>query len=94
MSIHIQQPQPYDLVGNRIQIAGIAGGAFEANFDYRLHEGHDEVTGCFMAGDGSGGHSQFQVIVDVSNAGFLLDRIFVEVFHTSPKDGTELDKVV
>ncbi|RDI60471.1 LysM domain-containing protein [Nocardia pseudobrasiliensis] len=94
MTIDVQQPRPYDLVGGQVQIAGTAGGAFEANFNYRLHEGHDEVTGCFMAGDGSGGHGQFQVIVDVSSAAFILDRIFVEVFHTSPKDGSELDKVV
>jgi len=81
-------------VSNVIQIAGVAGGAFEANFDYRVTEGHDEVTGSFMAGDGAGGHGQFQLTVDVSSAAFQLDRVFVEVFHTSPNDGAELDKVV
>ena len=30
MSIDVQQPRPYDLVTNQIQIAGMAGGAFEA----------------------------------------------------------------
>lgn len=94
MSIDVQQPKRYDLVSNAIQIAGVAGAAFEANFNYRIHEGHDEVTGSFMAGDGIGGHGQFQLIVDVSGAAFQLDRVFVEVFHTSPKDGTELDTVV
>ena len=69
-------------------------GAFEANFNYRIHEGHDEVTGSFMAGEGTGGHGQFQLIVDVSGAAFQLDRVFVEVFHISPKDGAELDKVI
>lgn len=81
-------------MSNVIQIAGVAGGAFEANFDYRVTEGHDEVTGSFMAGDGAGGHGQFQLTVDVSSASFQLDRVFVEVFHTSPNDGAELDKVV
>ena len=81
-------------MSNVIQIAGVAGGAFEANFDYRVTEGHDEVTGSFMAGDGAGGHGQFQLTVDVSSAAFQLDRVFVEVFHTSPNDGAELDKVV
>ena len=90
MSIDVQQPRPYDLVTNQIQIAGVAGGAFEAHYNYRIHEGHDEVTGFFMAGDGVGGHGQFQLIVDVSGASFQLD----EVFHASPKDGAELDKVV
>lgn len=94
MSVDVQQPRPYDLVSNAIQIAGVAGGAFEANFNYRITEGHDEVTGYFMAGDGVGGHGQFQLTVDVSSASFQLDRVFVEVFHVSPKDGAELDKVI
>ncbi len=94
MSVDVQQPRPYDLLSNAIQVAGVAGGAFEANFNYRVTEGHDEVTGFFMAGDGMGGHGQFQLTVDVSSAAFQLDRVFVEVFHTSPKDGTELDKVI
>jgi nucleoid-associated protein YgaU len=94
MSIDVQQPRIHDLVSNDIQIGGVAGGAFEASFTYRVHEGHDEVVGAFMAGDGAGGHGQFQVTVDVSGASFQLNRIFVEVFWTSPKDGAELDKVV
>ena len=94
MSIDVQQPRPYDLVTNQIQIAGMAGGAFEAHYNYRIHEGHDEVTGFFMAGDGVGGHGQFQLIVDVSGAAFQLDRVFVEVFWVSPKGGDELDKVI
>ncbi|MBB5957966.1 nucleoid-associated protein YgaU [Saccharothrix tamanrassetensis] len=94
MSIDVQQPRPYDLVDDTVRIGGVAGGAFEAQFNFCVHEGHDEVTGAFMAGDGTGGHGQFQVSVDVSGAAFTLDRLFVEVFHTSPKDGEELDKVV
>jgi nucleoid-associated protein YgaU len=94
LSIDVQQPRPYDLVSNIIQIAGVAGGALEATFNYRVTEGHDEVTGSFMAGDGTGGHGQFQLTVDVSSAAFQLDRVFVEIFHTSPKDGAELDKVI
>ena len=57
MSIDVQQPRPYDLVTDAVQIAGMAGGAFEATFNYRIHEGHDEVTGFFTAGDGAGGPS-------------------------------------
>lgn len=94
MAIDVQQPRMYDVVGNTIQAAGVAGGAFEASFNYRVHEGHDEVTGHFMAGDGVGGHGQFQITIDVAGAAFTLDRVFLEVFHTSPKDGAELDKVV
>src|SRR5688500_4085477 len=94
MSIDVQQPRPHGLVSGHVQIAGTAGGAFEAQFNYRIHEGHDEVVGGFMAGDGVGGHGQFQVSVDVSGASFTLDRLFVEVFWVSPKDGEELDKVI
>ena len=94
MTIDVQQPRPYDLMTDQIQIGGVAGGAFEANFNYRIHEGHDEVVGAFMAGDGAGGHGQFQLTVDVSGAAFALEKIFVEVFHESPADGTELDKVI
>ena len=94
MSIDVQQPRSYDLVTDQIQIGGVAGGAFEASFNFRIHEGHDEVTGHFMSGDGAGGHGQFQVTANVSGASFTLPQLFVEVFHTSPADGTELDKVV
>lgn len=94
MSIDIQQPRPQGLVGSHVCIAGTAGGAFEAQFDYRVHEGHDEVVGGFVAGDGVGGHGQFQIGVDVSAASFTLDRLFVEVFWVSPEDGAELDKVI
>src|ERR1041385_8957185 len=94
MSIDVQQPMAYDLVDDESRIGGTAGGAFEANFTYRVHEGHDEVTGSFLAGDGVGGHGQFQLGVDVSGASFTLVRLFVEVFHVSPEDGAELDKVI
>lgn len=93
MSISLQQPQAYDLVGNKIHIGGVAGGAFEAQFSYRIHEGHDEVTGGFMAGDGVGGHGQFHVAVKVKTAAFKLSRLFVDVFHESAKDGSPLDLV-
>lgn len=92
MSIQIQQPQPHDIVGDTVMIAGTAGGAFEANFNYRITEGHDEVTGYFMAGDGVGGHGQFQVAQDVSTAAFTLHTAFVEVFTVSARDGSEQDK--
>jgi nucleoid-associated protein YgaU len=94
MTIDVQQPRPYDLVTDQIQLGGVAGGAFEASFSYRIHEGHDEVVGNFMAGDGAGGHGQFQQSADVSGAAFTLQQLYVEVFHASPRDGTELDKVI
>lgn len=94
MSIDVQQPRPYDIVGDTVEIAGVAGGAFEASFTYRITEGHDEVTGHFMAGDGIGGHGQFQITADTAGAAFARERVFVEVYHVSPDDGSERDKVI
>ncbi len=92
MTIRIDQPRSLDLVGSTILVAGIGTG-FEATLNYRVHEGHDEVTGFFMAGGGTGEHGQFQLQVDVSGAAFIVDRLFVEVFERSAMDGSEIHKV-
>lgn len=94
MSIRIQQPQQHDIVSDTVRVAGVAGGAFEAGFVCRVQDGHDEVILRFMSGDGVGGHGQFQLEVDVSGASFTRDRLFVEVFHVSARDGSELDRQV
>lgn len=93
MTIRIDQPRAFDLVGNTILVGGIGTG-FEATLNYRVHEGHDEVTGFFMAGGGTGEHGQYQIQVDVSAAAFTLDRLFVEVFEVSAADGSELHKSI
>jgi nucleoid-associated protein YgaU len=92
VSIKLDMPRKFDLVGNPILIGGIATG-FEATINYRVHEGHDEVTGPITVGGGSGEHAQFQTRVRVGSAAFTLDRLFVEVFEVSAKDGSELHKV-
>lgn len=95
MSITVQQPQPFDLVSDTIQISGMAGGAFEANYNYEVTDGHDAVTGFFMAGGGLGTHGQFQIEVDVAAAAFTLSRVFVHVFHQPPvDDGGRADEVI
>lgn len=93
MTNRIDQPREFDLVGNPILIGG-AGTGFEATLHYRIGEGHDEVTDYFMVGGGSGEHAQYQLQVDVKGAGFKLDRLFVEVFEISAKDGSEINKVM
>ena len=92
MTIRLDQPRRFDLVGNPILIGGIGTG-FEATINYRVHEGHDEVTGFITVGGGTGEHGQFQKRVAVGSASFTLDRLFVEVFEVSAKDGSELHKV-
>lgn len=89
----IQQPQPFDLVGDPVMIAGIGQG-FEATLQWRVHEGHDERTGFFNVGGGTGEHGQFQVRADIGNAAFQLDRLFVEVYEESAQDGSEINKVI
>ncbi len=93
MTNRIDQPREFDLVGNPILIGGIGTG-FEATLNYRVHEGHDEVTGFFNVGGGTGEHGQFQLQVDVSGAAFTLDRVFIEIFETSAQDGSEINKVI
>lgn len=93
MANEIQQPKPYDLVGNPVLVAGIGTG-FEATLQYRVHDGHDERTGFFNVGGGTGEHGQFQLAVDVSGAAFQLDRLFVEVYEESAQDGSEINKVI
>ncbi|MCB1489121.1 MAG: LysM peptidoglycan-binding domain-containing protein [Bauldia sp.] len=88
----IQQPMAYDLVGNPILVGGIGQG-FEATLQYRVHDGHDERTGFFNVGGGTGEHGQFQLAIDVTGAAFQLDRLFVEVYEESAQDGSEINKV-
>ena len=93
MTNRIDQPRAFDLVGNPILISGVGTG-FEATLNYRVHEGHDEVTGHFTVGGGTGEHGQFQLQVNVAGAAFTLDRVFVEVFEISAADGSEINKVI
>lgn len=92
MSIRLDMPRAFDLVGSPVQIGGIGTG-FEATINYRIHDGHDEVTGFITVGGGTGEHAQFQKRVGVGRASFRLDRVFVEVFEVSADDGSELHKV-
>ncbi|MGW7520956.1 Gmad2 immunoglobulin-like domain-containing protein [Streptomyces sp. NPDC054796] len=92
MTNRIDQPRAFDLVGDPVLIAG-TGNGFEATLNYRVGDGHDEVTGHFMAGGGGGEHGAFQIQADVSGAAFTLDRLYAQVFSVSPEDGRELDVV-
>ncbi len=89
----VQQPQPFDLVGDPVLIAG-TGSGFEATLDWRVHDGHDERTGFVTVGGGTGEHGQFQVAAAIGDAAFQLDRLFVEIFETSARDGAEINKVI
>jgi len=84
VNIHIQQPQPFDLVGNEILIAGYAVG-FEAHLTIKVTEGHDEVIGAAQAGSTS--LRQFQAAITIpDNVGFTLNRLFVSLADDSGGD--------
>ncbi len=93
MTIRIEQPRDFDLVGDPIQVAGVASG-YEATVQYRVHEGHDEVTGFLTVGGGLGEHAQFQTQIDVSGAEFALDRLFVELYDLNHETGAEVDNAI
>ncbi len=81
MNIDIQQPQPFDLVGQTILIAGNAVG-FEAHLTVRISDGHDEVVGAATAG--STALRQFQASVSIpDDVGFTLDRLLLTVTDDS-----------
>lgn len=63
MSIRLDMPREFDLVGSPVMIGGIATG-FEATINYRVHDGHDEITGFVTVGGGTGEHGQFQKRID------------------------------
>jgi LysM repeat protein len=90
MTIRIDQPRQLDLVGEPILIGGVGNG-YEATLNYRVGDGHDEVTGNFPVGGGTGEIAQYQVRAEVSGASFALDRLYVQVFEVSAKDGSEIN---
>lgn len=92
MSIYVQQPQPYDIVGDTVHVGGIAGAAFESSFTYSISDGQDAVGGHFTSGDPFGGHTQFHLDVDVGAAGFTQVELSLEVVE-SPGGPEDLERV-
>ena len=76
-NIIIQQPQPFDLVGSEIQIAGIAV-AFEGTLTIKVSEGHDDYSS--FTSVGSLALKQFQGSITIpDNNAFKLNRLFVRL---------------
>jgi len=82
--IDVQQPEPYDLVGPNIRVAG-QSLTFEGNVQWTLDEGHDSLSGFFTNG---GGVTQFQVtITGIEDTEMKLPRLFLRVFEEDVSDG-------
>lgn len=83
--IDIQQPAPYDIVGPEILVGG-QSLTFEGNVQWRLTEGHDELTG-FITNSGVS-VTQFQFsITGVGATAMTLPRLFLTVFEDDVSDG-------
>ena len=76
-NIDIQQPQPFDLVGQDILIAGSAV-AFEGTLTINVTEGHVDFSS--FTNIGSLGLKQFQGHIAIpDNDGFQLTRLFLRL---------------
>ena len=76
-NLDIQQPQPFDLVGQTILISGNAV-AFEGTLTINVSDGHDEFTSFTTVG--SLALKQFQGEITISdNPAFLLTRLFLRL---------------
>ncbi|QFT91337.1 LysM domain/BON superfamily protein [Roseovarius sp. THAF9] len=75
ITLDIQQPAPFDIVGSTILIAGNAS-AFEGTLSIHVSEGHDEYTSFTTVG--SLGLRQFQGSIDIPDTNaFQLNRLFL-----------------
>ncbi|XDA98617.1 LysM peptidoglycan-binding domain-containing protein [Sulfitobacter sp. LCG007] len=86
VTLDIQQPQPLDIVGSTILIAGNAT-AFEGTLSVRVTEGHDEYASFLTVG--SLGLRQFQGAIDIpEDNSFQLNRLFLTLADdTGNEDG-------
>ncbi len=74
-TLDIQQPRPFDLVGDTILIAGNAT-AFEGTLTIHVSEGHDEYSSFTQVG--SLGLRQFQGSIEIpATNSFQLNRLFL-----------------
>lgn len=81
----VQQPQPFDIVDQRVLIAGVATG-FEASIGIRVRDGNSaELARTFVNAGGTGVLGNFQIGVDLPDVPTTADG-FVEVFDAGGAD--------
>ncbi len=85
-NLDIQQPQPFDLVGHTIQIAGNAV-AFEGTLTIIVGEGHDEYSSFTQVGSLALRQFQGEITIPEDNA-FKLNRLLLRLADdTGNEDG-------
>lgn len=83
--ITVQQPRPFDIVDQRVLIAGV-GTAFEASIGIRVRDGGAaEVARTFVNVGGTGVLGNFQIAVELPEVPETADG-FVEVFDAGGGD--------
>lgn len=83
--IKVLQPQPFDLVDQRVQIAGVGSG-FEATIGLRVRDGNSaQIARSFVNAGGMGALGNFQAAVELADVPATADG-FVEVFDAGGAD--------
>ena len=82
----VLQPQPFDIVDQRVQIAGVGSG-FEATIGLRVRDGESRqlVRGFVNTGGGTGELGNFQAALELPGVPATADG-FVEVFDAGGAD--------
>ena len=83
--LKVLQPQPFDLVDQRVQVAGVGSG-FEATIGVRVRDGNsDQLVRSFVTTGGSGVLANFQAAVELPGVPPTADG-FVDVFDAGGAD--------
>ncbi len=83
--IKVQQPEPFDIVDQRVLVAGVGTG-FEATIDLRVRDGNAaQLARTFVNTGGTGVLGNFQAAVDLPGAPPTAEG-FVEVFDADGDD--------
>lgn len=90
--IAVRQPKPYDIVDDPVQACGVGTG-FEGVFVARVRDGHGtQIAEVPVHAGGLGVWGNYDVTLPVGLPSTTQGTL--EVFQSSPKDGSELNKVV
>src|SRR5262245_61239319 len=91
--ITVRQPRPYDLVDVPVAVCGVATG-FEGVIAARLRDGNGaELARVSISAGGTGIWGNFGAAIDPGTVPSTAQGT-LEVFGVSPKDGSEVDKVI
>jgi hypothetical protein len=83
--IKVLQPEPFDLVDQRVQVAGVGSG-FEATIGLRVRDGESRpIARTFVNAGGTGVLGNFQAEIDLDDVPATADG-YVEVFDAGGAD--------